>query len=55
MHRPIVFKGAAVDDEKRVCVQAIFEPPQEGSADSLQLERHTAEEQKADFIAERLG
>ncbi|GAB4815563.1 hypothetical protein N2152v2_002609 [Parachlorella kessleri] len=44
-----------VDDEKRVCVQAIFEPPQEGSADSLQLERHTAEEQKADFIAERLG
>ena len=38
-----------------MCVQAIFEPPQEGSADSLQLERHTAEEQKADFIAERLG
>ena len=34
---------------------AAAKPPQEGSADSLQLERHTAEEEKADFIAQRLG
>ena len=36
-------------------VHAIYEPPQQGSADSLQLERGTEEEQAADFIAERLG
>lgn len=47
--------AAAVDEEKRVCVQAIYEPQQQGSADSLQLERHTPEEEKADFIAQRLG
>lgn len=44
-----------VDDEKRVQVHAIYEPPQEGSADSLILERHTTEEEKADFIADRCG
>jgi hypothetical protein len=38
-----------------VFVNAIYEPPQQGSPDSLQLERGTQEEQQADFIAERLG
>lgn len=36
-------------------VHAIYEPPQQGSADSLVLERGTEEEAKADFIAQRLG
>lgn len=45
----------AVDEEGNVFVNAIYEPPQQGSADSLQLERGTEEEQKADFVAERLG
>lgn len=45
----------AVDEDKRVCVQAIYEPQQEGSADSLVLERHTQDEEKADFVAARLG
>ncbi|KAL4446805.1 hypothetical protein ABPG77_008049 [Micractinium sp. CCAP 211/92] len=44
-----------VDEEGNVFVNAIYEPPQQGSADSLQLERGTEEEQKADFVAERLG
>ena len=36
-------------------VNAIYEPQQQGTADSLQLERGTEEERRADFIAERLG
>ncbi|KAK9826206.1 hypothetical protein WJX81_008221 [Elliptochloris bilobata] len=38
-----------------VRVDAIYEPAQEGSADSLRLERGTEQETRADFIAERLG
>jgi len=45
----------AVDEEGAVFVNAIYEPPQSGNADSLQLERGTEEERQADFIAERLG
>jgi hypothetical protein len=45
----------AVDDEGQVQVHAIYEPPQQGSADSLSLERGTEEEALADFIAVRLG
>ncbi|KAL4856070.1 NPL4-like protein 1 [Chlorella vulgaris] len=44
-----------VDDEGQVQVHAIYEPPQQGSADSLSLERGTEEEALADFIAARLG
>ncbi|PSC72970.1 NPL4 1 [Micractinium conductrix] len=44
-----------VDEEGHVFVNAIYEPPQQGSADSLQLERGTEEERQADFVAERLG
>jgi len=36
-------------------VECIYEPPQSATADSLQLERGTEEEQRADYIAELLG
>lgn len=36
-------------------VNAIYEPPQSGNADSLQLERGTEEEAAADLIAAHLG
>lgn len=45
----------AVDEEGAVLVHAIYEPPQQGSADSLQLERGTLADARADFIAERMG
>lgn len=44
-----------VDDADNVKVEFIYEPPQEGSADQLVLERCTEEEQKVDFVAELLG
>ena len=36
-------------------MECIYEPPQSATADSLQLERGTEEEQRADYIAELLG
>lgn len=36
-------------------VNAIYEPPQSGTPDSLQLERGTQEEARADMIAAHLG
>ena len=36
-------------------VNAIYEPPQSGNADSLQLERGTEEEAAADLLAAHLG
>jgi len=44
-----------VDEADNVKVEFIYEPPQEGSADQLVLERCTEEEQKVDFVAELLG
>ena len=44
-----------IDDEKNVIVECIYEPPQSATADSLQLERGTEEEQRADYIADLLG
>ncbi|CAK0786439.1 hypothetical protein CVIRNUC_009652 [Coccomyxa viridis] len=44
-----------VDEEGRAVVEVIYEPEQEGTADSLQLVRGTKEEQLADFIAEQMG
>ncbi|KAK9919102.1 hypothetical protein WJX75_009428 [Coccomyxa subellipsoidea] len=45
----------SVDDEGKVSIAAIYEPPQSGSAESLQLERGTEEEERADFVAKQLG
>lgn len=36
-------------------VEAIFEPPQECTADGVKVERGGADEQLADFVAEQLG
>ena len=36
-------------------VEAIFEPPQECTADGVQMERGGPDEQLADFVAEQLG
>jgi len=44
-----------VDEEKNVIVEAIYEPPQSATAHSLQLERGTEEEQRADYLARLLG
>ncbi|EFJ40602.1 hypothetical protein VOLCADRAFT_69322 [Volvox carteri f. nagariensis] len=44
-----------VDDDKTVKVDFIYEPPQEGSSDKLQLQRHTPEEQQVDLLAQLLG
>lgn len=44
-----------VDEEKNVIVEAIYEPPQSATATSLQLERGTEEEQRADYLAKLLG
>ncbi|KAL3153175.1 hypothetical protein ABBQ38_011927 [Trebouxia sp. C0009 RCD-2024] len=43
------------DEEGNVMVHAIYEPPQEGNAETLQMERQTEEEMRADFIAKSLG
>ena len=40
-----------IDDDKNVFIHAIYEPPQEGSQDSLSLERGTPQEKVADRIA----
>lgn len=49
-------RSPAVDEETHeVFVNAIYEPPQSGNADSLQLERGTEEEAAADLIAAHLG
>ncbi|CAL8463810.1 g3344 [Coccomyxa elongata] len=45
----------SVDDEGKVSVEAIFEPQQDGSGETLQLERGSEEEQRADFVAKQLG
>lgn len=44
-----------VDEAHRVRVELIYEPPQRGSAESLQLERGTSEEAAADALAASLG
>ena len=44
-----------IDEDRNVIVECIYEPPQSATADSLQLERGTEEEQRADYIAELLG
>ena len=36
-------------------VEAIFEPPQECTADGVRMERGGPDEQLADFVAEQLG
>ncbi|KAA6426613.1 MAG: NPL4 1-like [Trebouxia sp. A1-2] len=43
------------DEEGNVTVHAIYEPPQEASPETLQMERETEEEMRADFIAKSLG
>lgn len=54
-HHPRPPHTSPVDDEGNVFVNAIYEPPQQGTADSLLLERGTAEEAHADTIARGLG
>ena len=36
-------------------MEAIYEPPQTGTADSLAIERGTEEEARADYIIKMLG
>lgn len=45
----------SVDDDGNVLVDAIYEPPQQGTADSVVLERGTEEERMVDVIARGLG
>jgi nuclear protein localization family protein 4 len=40
-----------VDDDKNVLIHAIYEPPQQGSQDELDLDRNTGQEELADRIA----
>lgn len=40
-----------IDEEKNAIIHAIYEPPQQGSTDSLILERNTSQEKLADRIA----
>lgn len=49
------FLYGTVDDEDNIKVAFIYEPPQEGSAEQLILERGTNEEHKVEFIANILG
>ena len=51
----VVANCRRIDDDRNVIVECIYEPPQSATADSLQLERGTEEEQRADYIAELLG
>jgi len=44
-----------VDEDGCVRVDVVYEPPQQGSADSVQMERGTDEERRADEIARNLG
>eukprot|EP01024_Parvocaulis_polyphysoides_P046480 TRINITY_DN4377_c0_g1_i2.p1 TRINITY_DN4377_c0_g1~~TRINITY_DN4377_c0_g1_i2.p1 ORF type:complete len:415 (+),score=71.98 TRINITY_DN4377_c0_g1_i2:901-2145(+) len=44
-----------VDEENNVMVEVIIEPPQEGSADTVLIERDSQEEKMADFLAEKFG
>ena len=44
-----------MDEDSNVLVDAIYEPPQSATATSLQLERGTEEEQRADYLAKLLG
>jgi hypothetical protein len=44
-----------VDGEGNVQVDVIYEPPQSATAASLQLERGTEEEQRAEYLAGLLG
>ena len=44
-----------IDEERRVRVDVVYEPPQQGSADSVVMERHSEEEQRAEEIAKFLG
>ena len=44
-----------IDEECNVRVNVVYEPPQQGSADSVVMERHSSEEQRAEDIAKYLG
>ena len=44
-----------MDEDSNVLVDAIYEPPQSATATSLQMERGTEEEQRADYLAKLLG
>eukprot|EP01025_Chloroclados_australasicus_P026017 TRINITY_DN2584_c0_g1_i1.p1 TRINITY_DN2584_c0_g1~~TRINITY_DN2584_c0_g1_i1.p1 ORF type:complete len:472 (+),score=26.47 TRINITY_DN2584_c0_g1_i1:172-1416(+) len=44
-----------VDDENNVMVEVVIEPPQEGSSDTVIIERDSQEEKIADFLAEKFG
>lgn len=44
-----------IEEDGGVCVNAIYEPPQEGSPDSLSMERGTDEEARADAVATAFG
>lgn len=44
-----------VDEERNVFVDAVFEPEQSGSADSLTLTRDTTQEEAAEVVAQHLG
>lgn len=44
-----------VDDDKNVMVDVIYEPAQSATASSLQLERGTEEEARADYLAAAFG
>ncbi|PRW57867.1 NPL4 1 [Chlorella sorokiniana] len=50
-----ILYGTVDEETHEVFVNAIYEPPQSGNADSLQLERGTEEEAAADLIAAHLG
>eukprot|EP01026_Neomeris_dumetosa_P068292 TRINITY_DN6685_c0_g2_i1.p1 TRINITY_DN6685_c0_g2~~TRINITY_DN6685_c0_g2_i1.p1 ORF type:complete len:342 (-),score=54.53 TRINITY_DN6685_c0_g2_i1:298-1323(-) len=44
-----------IDDEKNVMIEVVIEPPQEGSADTVVVERESSEEKISDFLAEKFG
>lgn len=44
-----------VDEASNLRVEFVYEPPQEGGADTLLLERGTPEEAQVDFLAELMG
>lgn len=44
-----------VDEEGNVKVDAVYEPPQQGTADTVVMERETDEERRAEEIANYLG
>lgn len=54
MQRGGILYGA-VDDDNNVMVDVIYEPAQSATATTLQLERGTDEEARADYLAAALG